>query len=277
MMDWQPANPVEMALLDVAAEQDRQGYFQLIAVVDLFLPQVAGDASAEQVFLTVHAFDHTFLPVFTSVEALVAQFRGAINGYTVTNYAELRRKWPNPAWRLAINPGTPVDAYVSIDGLAEAALGDTVVPTLAELARAAEEEWVTDERLQQRHAEADYPDDPDRALLAAARAADAYGYVNLLLDRLVLVPTTRAVEAEAILEPGFPWRYAQNQVIEVFTNAEAFARSHPDPVPAVEVALPFALAMWPEGYGLSVNPGGDDGIEVPAEQVQALLVVSSAE
>jgi len=45
----------------------------------------------------------------------------------------------------------------------------------------------------------------------------------------VLVPTNRPIEAEAILEPGFPWRpAAEGKVIELFTTREAFARVEPD-------------------------------------------------
>jgi hypothetical protein len=273
--DWQPANDVEQAMLLAAGEDDRQAYFQLVAVADLFLPQIAGDDSAAQRFLTVHAFDEVFLPVFTSVQALAGQFGGAVNGYTVTNYAELRRKWPDPQWRLAINPGTPVDAYLSIEGVEEAAVGDVTVPTLAELATAAEEDETVEAELRALQAAGDYPDDdPAAALLAAAAAGDVYGYLERLLDAIVLIPTTRPVEAEEILEPGFPWLPGPGQVIEVFTTAEALTRSHPEPPPTVEVALPFALAVWPSGYGLSVNPGGDDGIEVGADEVLFLLTLT---
>ena len=271
MNEWEPANDVERTLLAMAAEDDRQGYFQLIAVADLFLPQIAGDTASAQRFLTVHAFDQVFLPVFTSVEALAGQFGHAVNGYTVTNFAELRRKWPDPDWRLAVNPGTPVDAYLSVDSFAEAAMGEVVVPTMSELAAAAEEEADTEQLLRERHAAGDYPDDPDAALLAAAAAGDVYGYVERLLDALVLVPTTRPVEPEALLEPDFPWRPGADGTIEVFTNDEAFARTHPEAVPAVRVALPFALAVWPEGHGITVNPGGPDGITLAADEVPWLL------
>ncbi|MFC4145216.1 SseB family protein [Micromonospora mangrovi] len=274
MRDWQPANDVEQAMLLAAGEDDRQAYFQLVAVADLFLPQIAGDDPAGQRFLTVHAFDEVFLPVFTSVPALAAQFGGAVNGYTVTNYAELRRKWPDPQWRLAVNPGTPVDAYLSIEAVEEAAVGDVTVPTLAELATAAEEDEQAEAELRAVQAAGNYPDDPAAALLAAARAGDAYGYLERLLDAVVLIPTTRPVEAEQILEPGFPWLPGPGQVIEVFTTAEALARSHPEPPPTVEVALPFALAVWPSGHGLSVNPGGADGIEVGADEVLFLLTLT---
>ncbi len=277
MNEWEPANDVERALLGMAAEDDRQGYFQLIAVADLYLPQIAGEESAEQRFLTVHAFDQVFLPVFTSVEALAGQFGHAINGYTITTFAELRRKWPHPDWRLAINPGTPVDAYLSVDSFAQAAMGDVIVPTMSELVTAAEEEADTEQMLRERQAAGDYPDDPDAALLAAAQAGDVYGYLERLLDALVLVPTTRPVEPDAILEPGFPWRPGADGTIEVFTSDEAFARTHPDPVPAVRVALPFALAVWPEGHGITVNPGGLDGITLAPDEVLWLLSFSSGQ
>jgi len=274
--DWEPANDIEQAMFDAASENDRQGYFQLFAVADLFLPQMTGDGTGPQRFVTFSMLDETFLPVFTSWQALATQFRGAVDGYTITNYAELSRKWPDPEWRLAINPGTPLDAYLNVGGVADAAVGDVEVPTLTEVAQAAQEDEEIEQRLRERHAAGDYPDDPAEALTAAAEARDAYGYIDQLLEALVLVPTNRLVEADAILEPGFPWRpAAQGKVIELFTTREAFARVHADTVPAVEVAMPFVLAMWPEGYGLSVNPGGDDGIELPPEQVILLLTFSS--
>jgi SseB protein N-terminal domain len=278
MTQWEPANDVEQAMLDAARADDRQGFFQLVAVADLFLPQQTGDPRGRQRFVTFGMLGQTFLPVFTSWQALAAQFRGAVDGYTITNYAELSRKWPNPAWRLAINPGTPLDAYLTVQSVADAAVGDVEVPTLPEMARAAQEDEAIERRLRERQAAGDYPDDPAEALAAAAEAADAYGYVDRLLDAMVLVPTSRPVEADAILEAGFPWRpSADGAAIEVFTTREAFARVHADTVPAVEVAMPFALAMWPEGYGLSVNPGGDDGIDLPPEQVILLLLAVSSE
>ncbi|GLY01601.1 MULTISPECIES: SseB family protein [Actinoplanes] len=275
MTDWQPVNDVEKAMLLAVGENDRQSYFQLLALADLFLPQIAGDESPEQRFLTVRAFGEVFLPVFTSSQALIAQAAGAVNGYAITNYYELRRKWPHPDWRLAINPGTPIDAYLAVEAVEQAAVGDLEVPTLDELGAAAVADFAEEFDLQERRERGDYPDDDAAALTAAARAGDVYGYLNRLLDTTVLIPTTRPVlAAEEILEPGFPWRTGTDQMIEVFTGPEALARTHPDPVPAVEVSLPFALAVWPEGHGLSVNPGGDDGITVPAEQVLLLLSFS---
>jgi hypothetical protein len=48
-------------------------------------------------------------------------------------------------------------------------------------------------------------------------------------------------------------------------------------VTTVEVALPFALAFWPEGYGMSVDPGGVEAVVFDAGQVGLLLPLSSPE
>lgn len=276
MNGWEPANEVERAMVLAASSDDRQAYFQLVAVADLYLPQLREDPSPGQRFVTVHAFEQVFLPVFTSVEALAAQFGHAVDGYAVTNYAELRRKWPNPEWRLAVNPGTPVDAYLSIDAVEEAATGDVTVPTMAELAASSAEEAAEEERLRALRDAADHPDDPAEALRAAARAGDVYGYLERLLDGTVLIPVTRPAQAEEILTDDFPWRYADGDAIEVFTDADALAAAHPEPVPHVEVSLAFALAAWPAERGLRVNPGRDDGFEMPAELVLPLLGFTSS-
>lgn len=268
-MTWEPANDVERALSLAVETDDRRGYFQLVAVADLFLPQVRGERGPQR-FLTVRSYEQTFLPVFTSWQALAAQCGDAVDGYTITNYAELARKWPDTDWRLALNPGTPIDAYLAVEAVRAAAVGDVDVPTLPEMIEAARQDEETDRRLRARHAAAEYPDDPAAALLVAAEGADAYGYVDQLLRAVVLVPTGRPVAAESILDDGFPWRPA-GDAIEVFTTPEALRRTHPDPIPVIEAAMPFVLAMWPAGYGLSVNPGGDDALTLAADEVVWLL------
>lgn len=272
---WAPANDAERAMLAAAATDDRVEYFRVVAIADLFLPQLSGDRAEEQRFVTVQGFGHTLLPVFTSVEGLVGQMGGRVDAYTVTSYAELRRKWPDPGWFLAVNPGTPLDAYVPIDAVESAAVGDVAVPTMAELVIEAADDEERAERLSARRAErvaAGEPADPGEALRAAAAAGDVHGYVERLLDAVVLLPTTAPVAAEAVLEPGFPWRPTgppDQPVVEVFTSVEAMARSAAPPTSYVEVALPFALAVWPEGHGLAVD--GDEGITLPADRVQWLL------
>ncbi|GAA4599556.1 hypothetical protein BJY16_003118 [Actinoplanes octamycinicus] len=271
---WEPAGAVEETLLGAAVADDRQLFFQVLASSDLYLPQLSG-ASGPQRFVTLHAIGQVFLPVFTSVRGLAARFGHAVDGYTVTNFAELRRKWPDPDWRLAINPGTPIGAYLSVDALVQAALGELQVPTLGELAETAERDELLDAELRQRHADASYPDSPDdpAALRAAVEAGDVYGYLDRLLDANVLIPTARPADpAEILADDEFPWLPGPDATVEVFTSVEALARRHPAGTPpVVEVALAFALAMWPEGHGIAVDPDSEASFRLPADQVLALL------
>jgi hypothetical protein len=273
--DWAPANDTERAMLQAALAGDRREYFRILASADLYLPQLAGDEPGEQRLITGELFGQTMLPVFTSVEALALQAGEAADAYTVTSYSELRHKWPDPGLRLAVNPGLPLDAYVPIEAVAGAAAGEVTVPTMAEvLVEAADDEELSD---QMATPPVDVPPERvDAALLEAAQAGDVGAYVAVLLDALVLVPTAREVaEPDGILEPGFPWRAAGTPdapAIEVFTSDEALARAHPDRPPTVRVALPFALAVWPEGYGLSVNPASDSHVDLPADYVPWLLM-----
>ncbi|AEV82491.1 hypothetical protein ACWT_1473 [Actinoplanes sp. SE50] len=268
---WEPGNGVEETLLGAAIQDDRQTFFQVVASSDLYLPRMSGDGP--QRFLTIHALGQVMLPVFTSVRALAAQVGHAVDGYTVTNFAELSRKWPDPDWRLAINPGTPIDAYLSIETLMQAALGDIRVPTLGELAESAEREAIADAEARHRRRDpAEYPDDDRAALRAALEVGDVYGYLDRLLDANVLIPVSRPAEPEEILGDGFPWLPGYDQMIEVFTSPEAFDRRHPhEPPERVEVSLAFALALWPEGHGLSVDPESDSAFQLPEDQVLALL------
>jgi SseB protein N-terminal domain len=270
--DWEPANDVENALLAALLADDRQSFFQLVSVADLYLPQLSHDPAAGQRFLTVHAFEHVLLPVFTSVQALAAQFGHAVDGYTVTNYAELRRKWPHPEWRLAIDPGTPLAAFLPVDDLAEAAVGDLHVPTLTEVAADAAEDLGAEDDMWARHqAAGEYPEDDASAMRMAARAGDVYGYLDRLLDSTVLIPTTRPAEPEEIAEPGFPWRPGPDGMIEVFTSAESLAATYPEPTVVAEVPFALALAVWPEDHGVSVDPDGDSGFQISADEVPVLL------
>src|SRR5690349_6878715 len=127
---WLPGNAVEAELYSALAADDRRRFFQIIRDAPLFLPALP-DAPDGPRFLTQELLGETFLLVFTSVRTLASTVGPAVSGYTVTSYQELSEHWPVPSWRLAVNAGTPVDAWVTLAALAEAADGTRVVPTLA--------------------------------------------------------------------------------------------------------------------------------------------------
>src|SRR5690606_4915710 len=106
----------------------------------------------------------------------------------VARYEELRDLWPAPEWRLAINPGLPIAAYLPVDLVEPGARGE-LVPKLSPevvihpLGDGQWEPWP--------------PGGANQALLDAVSHADGAEYLDALLDSTVTVPTTRRIsEAE---------------------------------------------------------------------------------
>jgi hypothetical protein len=260
---WQPANDIEVALAQAIVAGDRREFFRLVAVADLYLPTLAEDRdrAGPQRFITAEFVGQTYLTVFTSVPSLVAVMTGQADAYRVTNYAELRRKWPVPHWRLAINPGTPIDAYLRIEAVEAAAVGDLRLPTAAEIV-----------------AEGVGPDGvtPEAAMSGAAAIADVDGYIRGLLDAEVIVPVVEPVDAERILQPGFPWRLVrdgESMAVEVFTSPESHRAAGGDDGPTVTVPFTALVVAWPdESCQLSVDPGGPLALRLPGRQLQAFAL-----
>lgn len=230
---------------------------------------------------------------------MARQVAGVADSYTMTNYAELRSKWPSDQWRLAINAGSPLEAYLPVEAVEEAAAGRTVIPNaidaLQELAvddlvaeiEAAGQETAADleadfeAAMARRNATDESLPDVDEMMSAAAGRGDSAGFLNALLDAVVLVPVARKVDDPTrILELDFPWRpvgTSTAQSIEVFTSDRLFAQAYPAPVPSVTVSIVLLLTVWPEGYGLSVNPGSEWAVDLPSEQVRSLLLWPSTD
>jgi SseB protein N-terminal domain len=265
---WQPANPTERAMAEAMSAGDGAAYFREVESAELLLPAFTTDGNGGgQRFVTRDILGDTYLLVYTSVEGLASQLRGLADGYRTTSYEELSRGWPVPQWRLAINHGLPIDAYMSIDAVADAARGELAVPTGDELLASAAAD----------HARAGMtPDEIDAALVAAARRGDVDEYIETLMSVPVLIPTAAEVDGPAdILEPEFPWRAVNTgtePVIEVFTSDAALQVAYPGLVPYVTVAAAIAVAAMPEGHGLVVNAGSRYGLTVSSAQLPALLL-----
>lgn len=303
---WQPANDSEQAMAKALAADDQAGFFRILAGTALYLPQssAARDEPGAQTFVTTDLFGQTFLPVFTSIEAMLPQVTGGADAYAVTGYAELRDKWPAPHWRLAVNPGTPLDAYVTIETVGQVAAGQTTVPdALAALEAVAEQDAlaemaaadrVTDERGLDTPAGlvADFEaalsgatvepaPDTDALLRAAAESGDTAAFIEVLLGAIVCLPGVAGVDDPArILDPDFEWRVVSHEdepAIEVFTSVGLLNAAYPARLPYLPVTLVSLLVGWPDGHLLVVNPGSDLSIVLPADQVPALLLFPGAD
>jgi hypothetical protein len=262
---WRPVNETQQGMLAALQGGDRPGYFRILATAKLYLPVVSREPGAQE-FVTAELFGVRFLLVFTSVEEMAQYVAGAAGSYTMTSYPELRDKWPVPTWRLAVDPGSPLEAYLPIDLVEAAADGSVTIPTAAEaLGDAARVEPST----------MDTELGLNEPLGAAVARADPAGVLDALLPSAVVVPTAVPVaDPERLLEPGFPWLPGgppDDPLIEVFTSVELW-QSAGRTGPSLEVPFVALLTVWPAGYRLAVNPGTAVELELGADQVELLLL-----
>ncbi len=233
---WLPGNRVDAELYSAVAADDRRRFFQIVRAAPWYLPAPPPDPAGQR-FLTRELLGATFLLVFTSVRSLASTVGPAVTGYTVTGYDELARRWPEPSWRLAVNPGTPVDAWVTLAALAEAADGARVVPTLAP-----------------RPADAD----PD-----TDAAVDSF--LGALFQAPLLVPATGQPPAYQVV------RRDGRLLVEVYTSL----RTLPAGTPYLPATLADLVLRWPgPDHALAVDPGSGAELLVSGEQVPGLLLWS---
>jgi hypothetical protein len=251
----------DAALAEAMARGDRRAFFTILTRCPLYQPAFPDSADV----LTVRLFGETFVVVFTSPSTLLARVGSVTAHYTATTYPRLRRTWPAGDWRLAINPDTPLEAYVSVEALEQAARGVLTVPTTSEIVAAAALE------------QAPPCNDVERALLAAIEARDVDGYANALLDADVIVPVNAPVDEDdlsRLAEPDFPYRSggsADDPAIPVFTSNVLLEAVCGAGQPVVTVPFAVLAGVWPAGYRLIVNPGSSTEMELPDDAVPLLV------
>ncbi|MGK5521770.1 SseB family protein, partial [Micromonospora sp. URMC 107] len=104
-----PGGPSVLDLLnDAGARRDLPGYLGILAAVAVCVPLAAEPGPDRDVPWTI-VTDPTgapLLPVFTSPEALTA-FAGEGVPFVAVPCADLLADWPDPAWGLVVDAGTP--------------------------------------------------------------------------------------------------------------------------------------------------------------------------
>lgn len=238
---WLPGNEIEADLVTALAADDRQRFFRIIRDAPWYLPAFPAEPEGQR-FLTHDLLGATYLLVFTSARSLAGAVGGLVDACTVTGHDELAARWPDPSWRLAVNPGTPVDAWVTLPALAEAAAGTRVLPTLAQLA----------------------------AGPAADPAVDAVldDYLGELNRSPLAVPLTGGERPRYLVT-----RHEDGPAVEVFTSPEALAARHPGGTPWTWAGLPQLLAGWPgEEYDLVLDPGSDTALRIGGRDLPGLLL-----
>jgi hypothetical protein len=267
---WSPANDVEVALLRASNDGDQRAYFQILAQAPLYLP--ASAEAQRRGAPKLYSWDSDgvrIVPVYTSLEALAHGAGDVADAYAVTTYPELAANWPDPEWRLAVDPQLSIGVYVRIDDIALGARGELVIPSAAELVAAAVTEVV--------------PANPVEESLRAARlAGDNQAYLQAVVVSDVLVPTTRPVaDPEQISEADFPWwplAGRPDRSIAVFSSAERMAEGLPDAGDAVVVPFISVAEYWPDpAYPMVINADTALELTLSGDSVRQLFDAMRAE
>ncbi|BCJ33285.1 hypothetical protein Athai_07880 [Actinocatenispora thailandica] len=249
---WSPAGELQAALQAAVDRGDERRYVGLLLDAPLYLP-ASGDAAAEFATVVVDGLVH--LVAFTAP----ASGLGTEGGYRATTYLDLAQRWPDPGWRLAVDPGTPIEAYLPAPSAADGAVR---LPAGPPRGPADAEPFRPLNALEVALSEAVRADDRDA--IFAALGADGV---------LVWMATSTADLRPA--DPGFGWPLVPMDgglAVCVFTAPQRAAGALGVGVEVTPVELAEVAAGWPDRtYRLVVDPGGPLAVTVPGFVISSLV------
>ncbi|GAA4632387.1 hypothetical protein GCM10023196_065620 [Actinoallomurus vinaceus] len=259
--DFVPLDEEERLLYDAAARDDREGILRtLLGARQIWVPMVEGGdlmlgpGRPGFQWYTRESGGRTVVPLFTGP----SRMREAMGGhpFILSDLAKVLRFWPDPAWDLVINDGSPIGATIP---------GDRVTP----LSRRVDDEAA--ERLA-----SDFPaqNDAERRLFEARNDPDAH--LQVLLEASVFLPVwsrTPPTVQTPPSDPAFPWAAVSvrgRASVLAFTSFDWMKEA----VGTTGFVMPtFAdlLAAWQEpSWDVAVNPGTPIEIALSGEQIHAV-------
>jgi hypothetical protein len=119
---FEPANPVEAGMAEALAHGDEEQYLRLLAGAELVLPvSVAPGASR---WGTVIQDGEVYLVAYTSWAAMMRSTEGDFDQFQTMTFVELAGHWPDPRWRLVIDPGLPLATHLPTNLIRQLAGGE---------------------------------------------------------------------------------------------------------------------------------------------------------
>lgn len=235
---WTPVGPTETALLAALIAEDEAAYTAALVTASLLLPvtEEAAEGREPARWVTHNIGGVTYLLTFTSPEAIAAAFPGIDVRYRVTDFFDLVAHWPNPEWRMAVDPGLPIATQLTSEvlrSLAEA--GPPRPPHPDHLTPAEEDLW------------------------AALQEGDSPTFMSGLIRQPLLLPIPpRGGLSRDLTDPEFPWWQAESEIgepgVPVFTS-ERMMISVLGEQDFIEVSVPYLVENWPDQtWYLMINP-----------------------
>lgn len=232
--DWVPDNALERDLVRLRQDGDGAGYARRLARADLVLPLLPEEATAgvPVSWVTAEISGTPHVLAFTSPATMHRLLDDPEVPHRVARFVELNETWPDPGLSLAVDPGLPIEAFLTR-------------PALVEFAEVA----------------AEPAPGLEQKLHRAIAAGDVGGYTMALLEESVAVPLDpRLGTAEDVADPRFPWaRMEGNGALDgtiVLFSSPTRLRDQLGQHPHVVVPFARVAKAWPDpGTGLAVDPG----------------------
>lgn len=272
---WEPASEAETAMAAAVAAHDEIAYLKALSDESLWLPVTAEAAGGREPvrWATSAAFGVTYVLAFTSAAALPAEARHVRR----TPLFEIVHAAAELGWGLAVDPGLPLQSFLAPQVMLDLKAWEPVWTPL------------------------------DFALRKAVEADDRDAYMGALLDGALVLPLpaeeelapppgvepaapsdywtavasdpqVSAVISRDVTDPEFPWWRTERvdglPLILGFTSVAHLQAELGDRdyvvVGFVEVVAAVVAAGPQDGGGLRLNPGGTNGVELPAEALRAM-------
>jgi len=127
---WEPSNEIERHLREALRAEDQDGYFRILAQIELVLPlsYEGNSGGGADTWATWTTDDRTHILAFTSETALQVCLRDNAGASRRVTFASLAEAWPDEEWWLAVNPGLPIEGYLPAWFVSQVAQGMTTVP-----------------------------------------------------------------------------------------------------------------------------------------------------
>ncbi|MBT8224029.1 MAG: SseB family protein [Dactylosporangium sp.] len=251
---WTPANPHETAMLAAVKTGDQRMYLAALAAAPLLLPvsEEAAKGHEPMRWATGVVEGVTFLLAFTSTRAIAASMPERNVRYRVMRFVDLVAEWPDPAWRLALNPQLPITVHLD-------------APTLHRIRDAVPDA-----------VKANTPTPAEAILWSALLSDDLGAFMATLIRHTLLIPLRPdGGPSRDPTDPEFPWVYGTGKdgqrVIPVFTSERLLRQTLKNSDDFIELDLLAIAEAWPEGgLAMAVNPNTPLAAVLAPEQVRGL-------
>lgn len=262
------SNDLEVALWAAVERGDIESYLHTLRHATVVIPAAPDSLTSDtNGWPGADVGGERHVPVFTSRDALVMEPQLRNVPVWEVPLSELAKIWPDPSWRLAVNPGLPSavtvpGSYALSTGVRLGAVDPREVLGFPDINQDGFAEVRTGTLVTHNETE--------KALLAAIVGADAEGALRSLLAATLFIVSTEKDGFTAPGQAGFRWivfGLQQGDAVPVFTSRERLEESmghRAQKYTVLPTSLEAVSEAWPDSdTALVVNPSTPLSVRLP--------------